>query len=121
MVGFGASTSELTIASPLALRSISASSSSRYSSRYCPASKSEVSESISAFAMSSSFFFGASTSSPRTSESSPGETTSSAKRIVAIVITPSIGRSAARLSRLRSTKRAIATLCDRSIALTSSA
>ncbi len=41
---------------------------------------------------------------------SSGETTSSAKRIVAIVSTPSIGRIAARFSLLRSTKRAIATL-----------
>ena len=85
------------------------------------ASNSEVSESISAFAMSSSRFSGFCASPSIASATSSGETTSSANRIVAMVITPSIGRSAARFSLLRSTNRATATLCASLIALTSSA
>jgi hypothetical protein len=120
-VGFGVSDSTSTTASPFALRSISASSSSRYSSVYEDGSNSLVSESMSCFAMSISCFRGASTSSPMTSEISSGDTTSSAKRIVAIVSTSSIGRIAARFSLLRSTNRATATLPCSDIALVSRA
>ena len=120
LVGFGSSETASTISSPRAFRSISATSSSRYSSRYLSASKSVLSDSISWLAISSSRFESLRPFSGTTSRSS-GETTSSAKRIVAIVSTFPIGRIADRCSRFRSTNRATATFFASDIALTRSA
>ena len=117
LVGSGSSLGVLTISLPSALRSSISSSSSRYSSRYLSASKSVESDSISCWAISSSRFSGfVGFSSNSSLRRSSGSVTSSAKRIVAIVSTSSIGRIAARCSLLRSTKRAIATLCASVIA-----
>ncbi len=120
-MGFGSSETAATTSSPRALRSISDRSSSRYSSRYFSGSNSPLRDSISWPAISTSRFSSFLPSWGMTSSSSSGETTSSANRIVAIVSTLPIGRMAARFSRFRRTKRAIATLLESLIAFTSSA
>src|SRR5215216_1483583 len=121
LVGSGSSLGCTTTDSPFALRSISASSSSRYSSRYLSASKSDASESISFLAISTSRLSSSTSSSGTTPSSWSGDVTSSANRIVAIVSTSPIGRIAARCSLLRSTNRATATLRSSLIAWTSRA
>src|SRR6478735_405831 len=118
---FGASRSTAgnSNSSPPAFLSISASTCSRYSSRYFSGSNGAVSDSTSASAIDTSL--AETSTSPSTSSSSmfDGSTTSSANTIVLISNLPSWARSAATYCLLRITKRPMATLPASSIALAS--
>ena len=107
---------ETSISWPSALRSIISITASRYSSRYWLGSNSVVSDSISCWAMSTSFLETLVFLPSGRSATSSGGTTSSENSIVSMARMPSRGRMATSCSFERMTTRAMPTFSEASMA-----